>query len=431
MGDQQEKNQEMHHYTPISIEHPKKTHPLQFALWLIVIILAITFGIHFSVKRYQARHIFHISVAELQKSPWKTFHIKSGDTLLSILKKAGLKAEDYNKIVLLEKAKDIFKKIRPNQVIYLLIQGKNELKELVYHYGETQYLVINKEKDQKGEAIFVVHIVEQAVGKRYELAEGTIQNSLAKSAEVAGLPSKLLYQLTGIFNWEIDFKRDIRSGDQFKVLYEVYYAEHQKIKTGDIVAAEFINHQQKYIAIRYQNKNGSVDYYTPSGKNLKKAFLRAPVRYLYISSPFAARRYHPILHIVRPHEGVDLAAPTGTPIKAAGYGRIVFRGRKGGYGKAIIIYHNPKYTTLYAHMSRFRSGLHVGSHVAEGQVIGYVGQTGLATGPHLHYEFHIYDVPHDPMKVKLPNAAPIPKSEHDAFLAYAKKMEAMLDQKMP
>lgn len=263
--------------------------------------------------------------------------------------------------------------------------------------------------------------------KKLILAKGIIHQSFALAAHNAGLSDKMILSLSNIFAWDINFSHETQPGDKFIVLYDAYFDHGKKIKSGDIVAAEFINHNKKLYAIRYETQKNKIDYYTPIGSSLRRDFLRVPIKYQYISSPFNSNRMQPILRIRRPHEGVDLAANAGTPVHATSDGRITFRGRKGGYGKAIFIQNGRHYSTVFAHMSRFDPRFHVGSYVKEGQVIGYVGQTGLATGPHLHYEFHINGVPQNPMKVKLPNATPIPKKELKTYLAYAKTIVQKLD----
>ena len=205
-------------------------------------------------------------------------------------------------------------------------------------------------------------------------------------------------ELAGIFGWDIYFALNIRRGDHFTVVYDQLYLDGKKIGNGDILAAEFVNQGQVYRAVRYEKPNGTADYYTPDGNSMRKEFLRTPVAFTRISSRFSLGRYHPILNRIRAHKGVDYAAPTGTPIKATGDGRVAFRGRKGGYGNVVILDHGRGYSTLYGHMSRFARGERVGTRVHQGQVIGYVGSTGMATGPHLHFEVRADGVTTDPVR---------------------------------
>jgi murein DD-endopeptidase MepM/ murein hydrolase activator NlpD len=234
-----------------------------------------------------------------------------------------------------------------------------------------------------------------------------IQESLYHSARNAGVPDRVILQLAEIFGWDIDFSHEIRAGDRFNVLYETRHIDGEEIGTGPILAASFVNRGKEYHAIRFTDPSGRTDYYTPDGRTMRKAFLRSPVDFRRISSRFQKERYHPVLGVKRPHRGVDFAAAIGTPIKAAGDGKVIFRGWKSGYGNTVILSHGNGYTTLYGHMSRFRKDVKAGSRVKQGQLIGYVGKTGLATGPHLHYEFRINGAHRNPLTVDLPDAAPI------------------------
>ena len=258
-------------------------------------------------------------------------------------------------------------------------------------------------------------------------ASAVIDNSLFQAAQEAGLSDSLTMELAGIFAWDIDFALDIRKGDEFTVLYEEQYLDGENIGEDSIIAAEFINRGEKHHAIRYTDESGNTDYYALDGKSMRKTFLRTPVEFSRISSRFSLGRKHPILNKIRAHKGVDYAAARGTPIKTTGNGKIAFLGKKGGYGNTIVIQQGSHYSTLYAHMSKFRSGLKTGSHVKQGQTIGYVGSTGLATGPHLHYEFRIDGVHRNPLTVKLPGAQPLAKQYRDDFDRKAEALLAQLD----
>jgi len=230
--------------------------------------------------------------------------------------------------------------------------------------------------------------------------------------------------LAGIFAWDVDFVLDIRAGDSFSVIYEELWRDSEKLGEGDILAAEFINQGQAFRAVRYQDPSGRVDYFTPEGTSVRKAFIRAPVAFSRVSSSFNPNRRHPVLHTIRAHRGVDYAAPRGTPVKAAGDGKIIHRGRKGGYGNAVILQHGSNITTLYAHLNGFSKSARNGSRVKQGDVIGYVGSTGLASGPHLHYEYRRNGVHMNPRTVKLPDADPI----NPQYLAdFQKAAQPLLD----
>ena len=237
----------------------------------------------------------------------------------------------------------------------------------------------------------------------------------------------LIMGLAGIFGWDIDFALDIRQGDSFTVFYEELYLEGEKVGDGNIIAAEFVNNNHTYRAYRYTDSNNKTEYYSPDGKSMRKPFMRTPVDLARISSHFNLRRRHPVLNKIRAHRGVDYAASTGTAIKATGDGKVMHRGKKGGYGNTIILRHGNTYTTLYAHMSKYARKTSVGSRVKQGQIIGYIGSTGLATGPHLHYEFRVNGVHRNPLKVKLPSANPLPDSEMDRYQASIQPMIVQLD----
>ncbi|CAN5403186.1 hypothetical protein BH10PSE19_BH10PSE19_08520 [soil metagenome] len=245
-----------------------------------------------------------------------------------------------------------------------------------------------------------------------------IKHSLHKDARNAGLPAKLVMQLKDIFKEKINLANALRRGDSLSILYQ---KDGKKSRESHIVAAKLSVKGKDYSAVRYIDATGHKGYYTPAGVNLHTTFLRTPLHYDHISSGFTQARKHPILNIVRPHKGVDFAAAIGTPIKAAGYGKITYSNQKGGYGKTIIIQHDSKYSTLYAHLSRFAKGIRAGKSIQEGQVIGYVGHSGCATGSHLHYEFHIDGVAHNPLSVTLPRNS-LPDSERHKFTSYAQNV---------
>ncbi len=266
---------------------------------------------------------------------------------------------------------------------------------------------------------FSAEIIDRPIEVRRKLAYGRIDTSLFESATEAGLTDTLIMNLAGIFAWDVDFVLDIRGGDQYYILFEEIYQDDQYVIDGDIVAAEFNNDGRTFQAIRFVDGSGRSDYYTPEGLSVRKAFVRAPVDFSRISSSFNPRRKHPILNTIRAHRGVDYSAPSGTPIKAAGDGKVIFRGVKNGYGNAVIVQHGGNITTLYAHMSRFHNTSRVGRRVIQGQTIGYVGKTGLATASHLHYEYRLNGVHRNPRTIKLPQADPIREEYRADFLATA------------
>lgn len=336
--------------------------------------------------------------------------VQKGDTMSSIFSHYNIHSE-LHPLMQLTETKKTLRNIKPGESIKFDIDSGG-LRLLTYDLEVTKQLVV-----EKNDGKFSALIKERETNVNEVHAQGVIEDSLFASASNAGINDNLIMQLAEIFGYDIDFALDIRSGDSYKLIYEDIYLEGEKIDGGKILAAEFTNQAKTFQAVRYTNPAGETEYFSPDGRNMKKTFLRTPVNFTRISSRFNPRRKHPILHTIRAHKGVDYAAPTGTPIKAAGNGKIVHRGTKGGYGKTVIIQHGNKYSTLYAHMNNYRKGQRVGSAVKQGDVIGYVGRTGSATGPHLHYEFHVYGKHKNPLKVTLPKADPLPSHLIDDFRA--------------
>ena len=354
-------------------------------------------------------------------SNWTDVKITNGDNLARIFRRLGLSPRDLYEIMTSVKQTSILKRLQPGQIISFRIHG-GELQALRFEFDLTRTLLVTKKQDK-----FTSEITITELETRIKQTEGIINDSLFLSGQAAGLPDKLIMQLIDIYGWDIDFRLDIRKGDSFKVIYEEKYKHMEKVAEGPVLAAEFNNRDRKIRAARYEHDNGHVDYYTPEGTNLRKAFLRNPLNFSRISSHFNLRRKHPVLNRIRAHRGVDYAAATGTPIKATGDGTIQHIGNKGGYGKTIIVKHGGKYSTLYAHLSRYRKGMKRGRSVKQGQVIGYVGKTGLATGPHLHYEFRVNDRHQNPLTVSLPAAENVPTAELDSFRLQSSYLFALLD----
>ncbi len=244
---------------------------------------------------------------------------------------------------------------------------------------------------------------------------GEIKDSFYKSAKDVGIPDSIIMDFAYIFGWDIDFIFDVRKGDKFSVIYETEFSEGEKISSGDIVFAEFTNREKKYIAQRFFDDVQGKQYFNENGENVKKAFLRAPLDFAYISSHFNPNRMHPILHKIKAHNGVDYAAKKNTPVKASGDGVISFIGRQSGYGRTVEIKHGGNIKTLYAHLERFNTKLKVGSKVKQGEIIAFVGDSGQATGPHLHFEFWQGEIRSDPVKVKLPSAKPVNNAQRNEF----------------
>lgn len=262
---------------------------------------------------------------------------------------------------------------------------------------------------------------------RLAYVTGSIERSLFEAGQEAGLSDPLILRLAEIFGWDIDFALDVQVGDSFGVVYEEKYWLGRKISEGPILAAEFSNRDRLYRAIGFRGVDGRISYYTPNGRNLKRTFLRTPVKFSRVSSRFSHSRYHPVLKLWRAHTGVDYAAPEGTPVRATAGGRVTSVGWNGGYGNTVVISHGGFYSTLYAHLSRYRPGLQEGRRVKQGEVIGYVGKTGLATGPHLHYEFQVKGQHKNPLTFDFPNGEPVPPDIREDFLRLAAEWVTRLD----
>ncbi len=346
----------------------------------------------------------------------RVFHtIKRGDSLGSIMEKYSFPAHYPYQIVNAKNGKH-FKNIRAGkQLEFILDKDTNALEEIHYPFSKLTRLVASV-KDKT--IVNIEDIPHEIINAN---ATGEIKHSLFGAASEAGISDNMIMELAEIFGWDIDFVRDIRGGDSFKVIYEQHMNNGKLLQEGDIVAAEFINKGQTFTAIRHIDSDGNVGYYAPDGSSMKGTFLKSPMKFSRISSGFSKRRFHPVLKKWRAHKGVDYAARRGTPIRSVANGKIIHRGTKGGYGKTIIISHGGKYTTLYAHMNKYNSKLKNGKHVKQGQVIGYVGATGLATGPHLHYEFRVNGVHRNPLTYKTPKASAITKEEKDNFNLIAEK----------
>jgi len=344
----------------------------------------------------------------IETDPWLHLTVRKGDTLSSLLQKAGLSLSDIHDIT--NSSKDAQKLASlglDDQLDILMKDGRAQ--ELRLHHSKLESVAVKRVGDSyHSEQVTLVPEV------RYSYAHGVIDSSLFLAGQKAGLNDKMTLKLADIFAYDIDFLQDIQEGDSFSVMYENLYLNGKSIGHGNIVAAEFTNQGKTYRAVQYTNKNGATNYYTPDGNIMRKQFLRTPIDFARVSSYFSVGRYHPILHKMRAHKGIDYAAPTGTPIKAAGDGKVVFAGVRNGFGNVVMIQHGGVYTTLYGHMSKI--SVKNGAHVSQGQVIGAVGQTGLATGPHLHYEFHVNGTAVNPLaNMNVAMAEPLSKAEKADF----------------
>lgn len=358
------------------------------------------------------------------EAPWQDITVRPGDTLSAIFDRLKLSPRDLHALMATDRSMTAtLRQILPGQMLRFQIDAEQQqLNALHYRIDPLTTLAVERSDDR-----FTARHITRQVENRLAYSSATIETSLFAAGQRSGLSDGLIMELATIFGWDIDFALDIRNGDSFTLLYEQSYLDGEHMRDGNILAAEFINQGQVYRAIRFADPQGNASFYTPDGLSMRKAFLRSPVDFNRISSGFQPERFHPVLGIKRPHRGVDYAAPVGTPIKASGDGRIEFVGTKGGYGKTVVLQHGGAYRTLYAHMSRFRPGLGAGTRVKQGQIIGYVGRTGIATGPHLHYEFLVNGVHRNPLTVKLPTAAPLPAEHRAAFQQQAQLRLAQLE----
>lgn len=363
------------------------------------------------------------SSVPVKPSDWQTVTVSNGDTLSVLFSEVGLGASTLHAVINSSKDAKRFTRLKVGQVLEFKLDATGDLLAMRSKVSELETMKI--ERTDTGYE-FNKDLVEPEVRTRF--ARGDISSSLFLAAQQAGMTHGLTMEMANIFGYDVDFARDIRKNDNFEVMYEELHVGDKRVGTKNILAARFTNKGKTFTAVRYTDKNGYSSYYRADGTSLRKAFIRTPVEFARISSKFNPNRRHPVLNKIRAHNGVDYAASTGTPIKATGDGRIVHFGRKGGYGNTIIVQHGQKYKTLYAHMSRYANGLRAGSNVTQGQIIGYVGMTGLVTGPHLHYEFRVNGRHVDPLGIELPVSDPVPKAERTAFMAISNKMMASLDQ---
>lgn len=323
------------------------------------------------------------------------------DTMDAIFRRMALDTADLAAIRHLPGIRQSLDFLKPGDAIKLT-HTDGEIKELTRKVSETQTLKVVRE-----DAGFAAKMIDNPVETRIRTATATIDSSLFQAAEAADISDTVALKLANVFAWDIDFVLDIREGDHFTAVYEQIYQDGKYLRDGEVLAAEFVNSGKVYRAMRFVTDTGRASYYTPDGLPMRKAFLRAPVEFSRVSSGFNPHRMHPILNRIRGHMGTDYAAPTGTPVHAAGDGRVSFAGQRGGYGNALVLAHSNSVSTLYGHMSRFAKHIRVGAHVQQGDVIGYVGMTGLATGPHLHYEYLVNGVHKNPQTVQLPGAEPL------------------------
>lgn len=353
---------------------------------------------------------------------WYKDFVRRDDTLQSLLSRLNIRnREAYDFVRNNNVASQIASALIPGRQIEAETDAEGNLINLEYQLAADQYISIKKSGDT-----YESEQIQRELEIRPILKSARITSSLFSATDAANIPDSIAIQLADIFESEINFHTDLRNGDQFNVIYEGSYHQGALLKTGEVLAAEFVNNGKTYRAIGFKGNDGKMQYFTPEGKSLHKSFLRSPLEFTRVSSGFSLARYHPVLQRVRAHKGVDMAAPTGTRVKASGDATVSFVGRKGGYGNVIVLKHNQGISTVYGHLSRFAPGLRAGRKVSQGEIIGFVGMTGVATGPHLHYEFLLNGQHRDPMKVALPKANPIDSSKRAEFEVVSQQLSAQL-----
>jgi murein DD-endopeptidase MepM/ murein hydrolase activator NlpD len=349
--------------------------------------------------------------------------VARNDTLDRIFRRLKLNLADLASLRSLPRVREALDSLKPGESLHFEHKD-GSLYALERRLNEGETLKVSRDPA----AGLKADVLQNPVETRMRTVRGVIDSSLFEAVEAAGAHDQTAVALADIFAWDVDFVLDVRPGDAFVVTYPEIYRDGVYVRDGAIQAAEFVNQGRTFRAVRYTDPDGGSHYYTADGRSLHKAFLRAPVEFTRVSSRFNSARYHPILNLIRAHKGVDYAAPMGTPVKAAGDGRIRFAGLKGGYGNVVEIEHSASVVTVYGHLSRFARGTRVGAHVTQGVVIAYVGMTGLATGPHLHYEYRVNGVFKNPQTVVLPGADPIEARWRDDFLAKSAPLLGSLEQ---
>lgn len=350
-------------------------------------------------------------------APFTKITIKKGDSLAKIFSRKKWPIATLIKILEDPTSYQYLKTIQAKQILWYQVNSQKQLMALKYPLSKGKLLLV--QRTPSGFKAQVKQLLQQTREVSYKLSIDS--GSVARSLQRAGISANIRAQFANTFAWKFNFNKHLRHGDQVELLIQEDKYSNNSIQQSRLLAASLIQKGKTLTAIRFKQPNGKVGYYTPKGQNLVGRFLKKPLHYSYISSYFSLHRLHPILHIVRPHYGVDFAAPIGTPVHAAADGVIQFLGKKGGYGNVVEIKHGHHYATVYAHLSKFKPGLHRYNSVLRGQVIGYVGQSGLATGPNLHYEIHFNGQRRNPLTIPLPNGLAVPKAYQGLFAKLAKQ----------
>lgn len=353
---------------------------------------------------------------------WRNERIQRGDTIAELLKRMNVEDAAASDFLRKSRAAAGLRQLPAGREVQAETDADGLLLALRFLDNDTRQVVIERSGEH-----FSMRTLPAQGEQRVMFRTGEIRSTLYAATDAAGLPDPAANQLAEIFGGEVDFHRDLRKGDHFTVVYETTYINGEAVRTGRILSAEFVNQGRTHRAVWFQTSEHGGDYYNPDGKSMRKAFLRSPIEFSRVSSGFSRSRFHPVLNEWRAHKGVDYAAPIGTKVRVTSDGVIAFVGKKGGYGNVVKVNHQGNFTTVYGHLSRFAGGIRKGQRVTQGQIIGYVGMTGLASGPHLHYEFQKGGVQRDPLRVALPDGKPVAPDLMDAFREKAGEQFARID----
>lgn len=367
----------------------------------------------FAVDRHAVVEALALPADALAVEDTSVYHrediVRPGDTLGAILTRMGAGGGDIQALLASAGAHDAVGRLRTGQRLRAATTANGELLELSYATPSREVVM------KKGEDGYTVQASEPVLETRSALRTGIIASSLFAAMDAAGVPDAVADRLTEVLSTRIDFREDVRKGDTFSVVFEEMYRDGERVATGKLLAAEFVNEGKAHRVALYRDASGREDYYTPEGESLKKGFLRSPLEFSRVTSNFSNSRKHPVYGFHRAHPGVDFGAPTGTRVRATGDATVVFAGRKGGYGNLLVLRHPNGFETYYAHLSGFAKGIRKGSAVSQGSTVAYVGSTGASTGPHLHYEIRVAGKPHNPMSLKLPGSPPLSVAQRRAF----------------
>lgn len=352
---------------------------------------------------------------------WREERIGRGDTLQSLLSRLGVEGEEVRQVLAAARDNKSLGRLAPGRSVLARVTSGGRLMLFRYLVSDEKLVTLTRSGGE-----FQAKEQPVTLEARQIMRSGEIEGSLFGATDAADVPDRIASEMAEALSGDIDFHKDLRRGDHFSVVYEAFYLDGQLVKTGRLLAAEFVNQGKPHQALYFKDAQGREGYFTPDGQSLKRAFLKSPMPFSRISSGFSGARFHPVLQTWRAHKGIDYAAPTGTPVRAIADAKIEFVGKQGGYGNLIVLQHQGSYSTAYGHLSRFGKGIKRGARIGQGQVIGYVGATGLASGPHLHYEFRVNNVQKNPLALKLPTSYPLDARAKAQFAGKAQPLVANL-----